>query len=99
MRKSIGLLVAIAVAIALPLAAQAGSGGVAIVQCAQNGSAVVVVAVSEGTGLPAIAPGSDCATALATLGGVGLKVANVVSTGESWTYTLSRSSGQSSSGH
>ena len=91
MSRRIGLLVIVALVASLPLAAQASSKpkNIAILVCAEDAGAVRVVAVSEGTGLPAVAAGTDCAAALVTLFGAGLKIGSVVSTESSWTYTLS----------
>ena len=100
MRRAILVVLIAALTITLPLAAGANSSspkGAAIVVCGESSGAVLVVAASASSGLTAPAVGSDCATALVTLAGSGVKITSVVPTSNGWVYTLTSSSSSSSS--
>ena len=95
MRKSVLAILVSALVISLPLAAQASSSKkAAVIVCADTTPpAVAVVAVSESANAPVVTVGTDCAVALVTLAGGGLKIVSTVAVGASWVYTLTSSSG------
>jgi len=100
MRKAIAAMLMVTVALGIPAMATAGSnhwGGspisapvVAVVSCAVSGSPATITAqaASVSTGGPTVTTPGDCATAISTILGAGLKLVNVVQGPTGWTYTF-----------